>query len=371
MWYEEIAEKIYTAHDRFDAALENFREDPKDNFQLLIVARELVHFSLYYDESKEKEAPPSFDCVHQGLMRSLQEYKSASDAVGSGNIDMLFSHVDKGKKLMFDAGTLYEKWKRGHILKSMVTPTFSSNGRKETQAPSISTPYATNEPSVSKNPTVDIVESPTLLPSPTSFIESAMSVTETIRLASQWPVIVRELYDDNTNCSLDSNDPDLKSRTISKGKCRWDINAEQRNFHATLLDTPPISNFYFTIETKVISTTTNGVDYGVIVKWVDNQNFYYLALSDITQSYAFFLYKGGQWVTLIPWTKSTWVRPNENNLLTLVSAGSDFLIFVNQHFVAKCDNTELARGKMGLNVQFHELGQESIIDFDNIEIRAP
>ncbi len=113
-WYEEIIKKIYAAQDRFDKALQKLKEKSTDTFQLVIIARELVNFGSYYDEASKKKVPSSFDCVHQSLMRALQEYKAALDAVNSGNTGELFDHIDKGKKLVFDAGKLYEQWNKGH-----------------------------------------------------------------------------------------------------------------------------------------------------------------------------------------------------------------------------------------------------------------
>ena len=69
--------------------------------------------------------------------------------------------------------------------------------------------------------------------------------------------------------------------------------------------------------------------------------------------------------------RSTEIRPDDVNLLTVVSAGSHFLFFINGQPVGEVKDSELERGFAGVAIGLRKAGDQAVFEFDNFEIWAP
>lgn len=109
-------------------------------------------------------------------------------------------------------------------------------------------------------------------------------------------------------------------------------------------------------------------DYGVIVRHVDDDNFYRFEISG--DGY-FNVQKRqkGKWEKLIPdWTASEVIRKGKTlNHLRVVCAGSSLTFYVNQVQLAQINDTSFARGQVGLFVG--TLVQPGVqVAFDNLNV---
>lgn len=112
-WFAKTINEINATNDSFDEALENFRKDPSDNYQLLIVAREIVRYSIIYEEASQHIAPPSLSEVHATLVAGIGEYNTVSNIASgkvTGDLSKMFQYIDRGKGLIFEAEKQFEQW---------------------------------------------------------------------------------------------------------------------------------------------------------------------------------------------------------------------------------------------------------------------
>ena len=109
-------------------------------------------------------------------------------------------------------------------------------------------------------------------------------------------------------------------------------------------------------------------DYGVIVRHVDDDNFYRFEISgdgyfNVQQR------QKGKWEKLIPdWTASEVIHKGKTlNHLSVVCAGSSLTFYVNQVQLAQINDNSFARGQVGLFVG--TLAQPGVqVAFDNLAV---
>ncbi len=125
----------------------------------------------------------------------------------------------------------------------------------------------------------------------------------------------------------------------------------------------------FTLD--VDATQVEGPDdnsYGVIMRYVDDRNFYRMDISG--NGYIDVLkYKAGKWIKLQDWTESTAIKTGAAaNHLQVIAKGNQFTFKVNGQTVATFTDDEFKQGNIGLTAGtlFDQAGVH--VAFDNLTV---
>ncbi len=128
------------------------------------------------------------------------------------------------------------------------------------------------------------------------------------------------------------------------------------------------TDFRLEVDTLKVTGPDNN-DFGVIVRYLDGDNFYRFRISS-DGYYAVVKLTNGEWESLVDWTASPHIKQGEGtNHITLMAQGSNFSFYVNGKHLVDVEDTSLAEGDIGLFAgTFEEAGVE--IHFDNLEVWA-
>lgn len=108
--------------------------------------------------------------------------------------------------------------------------------------------------------------------------------------------------------------------------------------------------------------------YGVLIRYVDEKNFYRLDISG-DGYFAINKYQAGQWIKLQDWTESPAIqRETATNHLQVIAKGHQFTLAVNGASVTTFSDDEFKQGDIGLTAGtlFDNAGVH--IAFDNLTV---
>jgi hypothetical protein len=112
----------------------------------------------------------------------------------------------------------------------------------------------------------------------------------------------------------------------------------------------------------------NDNSYGVLIRYVDDRNFYRLDISG-DGYFAVNKYKAGQWLKLQDWTESAAIhREAATNHLQVIAQGNRFIFNVNGQTVTTFSDDDFKQGDVGLTAGtlFDAAGVE--VAFDNLSV---
>jgi RsiW-degrading membrane proteinase PrsW (M82 family)/tetratricopeptide (TPR) repeat protein len=196
-------------------------------------------------------------------------------------------------------------------------------------------------------------------------------VQATAVAASHWPIVLSDLFDANVNDwptgEYSSEWITGGGRRITNGKYRWKAEARKGVVSRSQPDITPVSDFYLAVEARKLNGPENSA-YGLIFRQRDGDYYFFRIRDD--QRFRLALRYEGQWETVIDWTKTSAIRPNEVNRLTVLAEGSHFLFYINGHYAGEADDKRLSSGTTSVAIEL-DAGDEAIFEFDNFELRSP
>ncbi len=133
----------------------------------------------------------------------------------------------------------------------------------------------------------------------------------------------------------------------------------------------PYSNFSdFVLDVDATQVSgTNDNDFGVLLRYVDVDNFYRFEISG-DGYYSFDLMQDNEWITLIDWTESSAIRQgNDTNAITVLCEGDLFTFYVNGEYLGEYRDSTFPSGDIGLLAGTIEEAPVHIA-FDNIKVWA-
>ena len=186
-------------------------------------------------------------------------------------------------------------------------------------------------------------------------------------------VVLSDSFDENRNgweTSSYYGDTFKTAESITGGKYVWDVKAN----HSPALDwelpkMADVTDFSSSVDARQMSGTPHG-RYGLIFRWMGDQNFYLFDIADDGTFKVSQANKENPGRALLT-GQSAVVKPGEANRLTVTGRGSHFSFFVNGHYLADLDNGSLTYGSVGVAVELPNEGDEAVVEFDNFEVRAP
>ena len=231
------------------------------------------------------------------------------------------------------------------------------------------------------SPTATSTRTPTPTPTPnltaTQQVIQATTTMQAIQVIAtkavdQGQVILSDAFETNENdwdTGYDYSEYGRIIRKIGHGTYQWEITADKSNISWSRADTIPVSDFYLAVDTLLLKGTPS-IDFGLIFREDTFGNFYYFGINQ-TRHFTLERSYNDKWTDIIDWTSSSAIVVGKINRLTVIARGDQFLLFINDVFVAEAHDDLIKNGKPALAISLNRRGQEAMIDFDNFILRTP
>ena len=187
-----------------------------------------------------------------------------------------------------------------------------------------------------------------------------------------WPLILRDTFDDNRNdwpLEEDNGELAMVSWKIANGKYQWDTRAKEGFFYWTYPSLEPITDFYLSVDAQKIEGPQDG-QYGLVYRLIDEFN-YYLFMIDQDKNYSFQLYNEGEWFTITNGIISQSVMQDGINQIAVIGERDNFRFYINDIFIDEGTDSSLSSGRSGIAVGLSYPEDQAIFEFDNFELRSP
>lgn len=183
---------------------------------------------------------------------------------------------------------------------------------------------------------------------------------------------VFELFRDNANgWSIDPQDGDASVETfsIANGVLRWEIEAKRDLVSFNSPDSD--ANYWKNGEVMADFEIASGPDdatVGLLIRYVDADNYYIFNVSPGTQKYSFYARVDDEWQTLIDYTKSSAINRSGNNRLRARVDGETITLEVNGEVVNVLnDSTITESGYGGVAVTLFNAGDIASYEISRYE----
>lgn len=152
-----------------------------------------------------------------------------------------------------------------------------------------------------------------------------------------WPVVLCETFDDNTNgWQVESQDNPYANYSIAVQNDRYELNYNAKAFAGfqrsalSWFDVASADDFALSVTTLMISDF-QGCNWGVAFRADEDSFFLFSIYNDNT--YAFEIYEDDGWIPLITQRVFDGIQPNQENKLEIIAEGGDFTFYINDELV--------------------------------------
>lgn len=210
----------------------------------------------------------------------------------------------------------------------------------------------------------------TVTPEPATPEPTAAPQPETGDLLDRIETIRAEipLYSDDFSASSEDWSPNqFEGITYSIEEGELLIDVATPNTLGSTLAAQQIDNFYLEVDATHLFGPT-GIEYGVLFRYVDPQNFYLFAVS-ATGEFSLWLLKENQWQTLQAWTASPAIlaESGQANRLGILAEGEQIALLVNDQLLLEIADDTFPAGGIGLALGTFAEGNVSVA-FDNLAL---
>ena len=194
--------------------------------------------------------------------------------------------------------------------------------------------------------------------------------TNALQEASRWPTLIFDPFSENVNEWIDEDiDDDYTSMSLTiNGRYIWDATAKQGFVWRIWPQSDEVSDFYLAVDAQNLSDNLDA-QYGLVFR-NDGDSYGYLEVRD-TQYFRVFSYIDNEWIELIPYTYTDAIHPGAKNHLEVAAIDDMVYIAINDQYVGQTEDSYLAEGQVGLIIGLAGEGEETVIAFDNFELRTP
>jgi hypothetical protein len=200
---------------------------------------------------------------------------------------------------------------------------------------------------------------------------TAQSRLDRLAQLSDWPVVLSDTFDDNTNqwiVGQQTGDFADAAFTIANGVYRWEATSHQGFIWWNHPAISTVADFYISVEFRQVSGPAEAY-VGLIMGLDGNDNYYVFSLRN-TGDYALDEYYNGEWLTYIGWTSSPVFYVSETNRMEVFSEAGRASLFVNGAWVADYDDQAIPSGMCGLAAGIGNAGESAVWEFDNFVVRG-
>ena len=189
---------------------------------------------------------------------------------------------------------------------------------------------------------------------------------------SKWPLAFNETYNENSRgwAEGSEDDPEYANSkwSIEDGKYIWEAEAYDGFIWWVRPDMEMFSDFQLAVNAKPVINSDFG-EYGLIFRQMDAKNYYLFEL-DGRGNYAFYINYQGEWESLLGWKYSSEIVLGEENRLSVIAKGDEYLFFINDAFIDAYQDDRLKSGRAGLLIGLGNPGEEGAWEFDDFVIRV-
>lgn len=166
---------------------------------------------------------------------------------------------------------------------------------------------------------------------------------------------------EDADAAISYQDRTLHMRIDSENWLSW---SAHQTITAAQLDA-----FYVEVDIEQVAGPSNG-EYGVIFRWLDDNNFYGYYLSG-QGTFSLWRKSAGEWTELMPWTVTTALIVGDGavNRLGLLVEGAQMTLFVNDVVVGQVTDDTLSGGQLALSAGTFAEGSLEVT-FDNFDFWA-
>lgn len=159
---------------------------------------------------------------------------------------------------------------------------------------------------------------------------------------------------------------------VEDGLYRWSVKAASDEgvfwWVYSELNREP-GDFYLSVDGRQRDGDVSNADYGLIFRFVDEDNFYFFAISD-DQHMMVELLQDNEWITFIDWKETSLVRPGQVNRLAILAQGTHYEFYINGEPAGELDDDRLSGGTAGLGVDVWTV-EGATFEFDNFQVYQP
>lgn len=189
--------------------------------------------------------------------------------------------------------------------------------------------------------------------------------------ASQWSILFSDTFDEDQNYwpienASDENYDDILE--IKDGKYLWSFTSKNSFSAITSPTIVDVTDFHLSADLKLTSGTYKPV-YGLVFR--DNVNGDLYKFGIYGEGFMVDMYYNQVWTSLIEYTKSSAISPQETNRLTVIAEGPHFTFFINNQYVAEVTDDHIKDGIVGFGVDVPIGGLQNSFEFDNFVLRIP
>lgn len=163
------------------------------------------------------------------------------------------------------------------------------------------------------------------------------------------------------------------TRLIKDGLLEWNGTSKMGMNSTVSPEKPSMLNYCSNMETSVKVRNLNpAMDgfYGLSLWSTDGGSAYVFAI-DPNGNYAFWLINNEEWVPLIDWTASPFVKANEWNRLTIQAQNGNMKLFINDKLAGEVADKTISVFAGYLIVETYSESVNIQVQFDDYEIRLP
>ena len=194
-----------------------------------------------------------------------------------------------------------------------------------------------------------------------------------VSMPDQWHASIQDTFDDNSDnrwyVGTDDNQYLKITYEVKDGKYRWDATAHQGFIQWIGISDKVFTDFYVTVEAQATGSAAIS-DYGILFREDGFNNYYYFGVSN-EGKFIVLLFNQGTWSNLLGPTASPVIRTEGANRLAVIGDGPHFIFFINDRYVGEMTDNHIAEGRISLATQLYEVDDQSIFEFDSVEIRTP
>lgn len=146
---------------------------------------------------------------------------------------------------------------------------------------------------------------------------------------------------------------------------KYQIEVFQQGKYTSVCKLREFTDFVMEVEAAIDKGYSNA--YGVILRQVDKDNFYRFKVSGLG-AYGFDKMQNGDWVDIIPWSRSNAIHGGKaTNLIKVECKGDKFQFYVNGIELRECTDDSFNSGHIGIEAErFDEEGLQ--VSFDNLNV---
>ncbi len=157
-------------------------------------------------------------------------------------------------------------------------------------------------------------------------------------------------------------------RALENGEYVWKVKSVRGNMHAAAIN-PALASSKFYLSAEVQTLGTARISGGGLIFRKTNSDFYYFGVDGV-QTITIGVSHNNQWIPI--WLQA---RPdvllNDTNHLEVIGDGAYYIFFLNGRAIFEMSDSRLSAGTFGLAMRPQISTNDSIIAFDDFELRLP